>query len=134
MIVEYNYKEELVDNFQQKNSEIMSWIDPDMIDAINSYINLAELPYRIEDHKTLGIVLVLILDQSDINTSENQRIMSAYDIYHPGQVCIGNVRAGTIADIISTIKIMDTMESVIREAIHHLDRTIKAAYEKSENM
>lgn len=133
MIVKYSYKQELIDNFQAKISKIMSLIDPDVIDIVNQYINLSGLPYRLDNHKTLGIVLLITLQQDDINSTENERIMSAFDIYSPGQDCIGGIRTGTIADIISTIKDLNILEATIENAITDIDSTILAAHKKSEN-
>lgn len=108
-------KQQLVEAFQERITEIVEKVDPDFFPDLNSELESKNLPFKFEVIRKLGTVVFLLEETDDKNFFDKFKIINQYDLYPAGAMVQNVFLTATVADLIKTYKILSDLEKCIDE-------------------
>ena len=108
-------KQQLVEAFQERITEIVEKVDPDFFPDLNSELESKNLPFKFEVIRKLGTVVFLLEETDDKNFFDKFKIINQYDLYPAGAIVQNVFLTASVADLIKTYKILVDLERCIDE-------------------
>jgi len=123
-----DYKEQLVNEFQERITEIVEKVDPDFYKALNVALDHRELPFKFETLKHLGRIVFLVDDKKD-GGFDALKIINQYDLYSPGMTVKSVFETASVHDLIHLVKILPELDKAVDEFNAEITRQIQKATE-----